>query len=496
MTTQLNLTWRTAVVVVGQSIGKLGQLIAALIFVRLLEPESWKTCALALSIYGTAVGLGGLNLQQGIFFFYARIERNARRNFVFQTTILMGITAFITAGIVWGLAPFFTGSSFSLTPLLPWIALTVLLEIPTQSAPQILIAAERPFWSTTFTSAMTILQVASLLLPIVLGYGIDGAVRGLALYAAIRAVFFLIVCLRFVPPGPLRPQIDAIKEQLIYTAPLGFSIATTVLNRNIDKWYVAAFDPKGFGAYALAAQEVPLIPVLPYAIGAVVATRIVHAYKRDRKDRVLEYWYASTSRICLIVVPATLAVIVCAPQLVALLFTKNYLAATLPFQIYTFILLHRIAEYGSVLRAAGDTRSLWWASFLLLLSNAILSLPLTMIFGMVGAAVGAVLANIVAWLFILSRIARTLDIGITRVLPWRTYRNAVIASVLSASIVYALQTRLPEGTVLQVVLKSSIFLVTYIALVRVFGLTRSLPEIPTDDEDFQRDLLTYSGEAD
>ena len=491
-TAEPNLTSRAILVAGGRGVGKLGQLLAVLVFVRLLAPEQWQNLALLLTIYLAALGIGGLNLQQGIYYFYGRLPMPERRALVGQTVAMMTVTALLSAIVIVGLAPWLDDSPFRVGALLPWLALAVLLEVPTQCTGEVLLATERATASALFTGSMAILQVAALVVPVVLGHELETVMQALVAYALLRMLCSLAIMHKVLPRGRLRFDMTRIKEQLTYTMPLALSIGSTAINQSIDKWYVAAFDAQNFGVYSVAAQEIPLVPVLPYAVGAVLATRMVHAYKTDNRSRVLEYWLASTGRMSLLVVPLSLGFILCAPEIVALLFTERYLAATLPFQIYTVILLHRVGEYGIMLRASGDTRQLWLASLLLLASNALLSLPLTLAFGMTGAAAGTLLANLIAWLFILTRIARVVDTKFSGVLPWGLYGRTLSIAVVSALACFLLTRSLEAGSLLTLGAKLGTFCILHYALTKLFRVGRALPAIPVDDDSFRAEL---SGQA-
>ncbi len=476
---------RTLIVTAGQTLAKAGGLVLALILVRVLTPEEWATMALIFSIYSVAVGLGGMNIQQGIYFFYGRLGREDRRLLAVQTSGLLAVTGLVTAAIVLGLEPWLADGPYRLGGLLGWLALAIALEVPTLGAPQLLLAAERPAGSAAFTGGAAFIQILSVAGPLLLGAGLEGAMIGLTAYAALRVVVYVALVARYTPRGAIRFDWSLIREQVTYTAPLGLALGTAILNRNIGKWFVAAFDAPNFGAYAIAATEVPFVSIVPYAVGAVLATRLVHAFKEGRIDLSRAYWLASTSRMSLLVIPATIGIVLCAPQLIVLLFTSEYAAATLPFQIHSVILLHRVAEYGIMLRAAGDTRSLWWASVVLLGVNALMGLPLTLTVGMNGAAVAMLAANVVAWLYILTRIARVMNMRLADVFPWRLYGGVLLVALASAGLAWKASGLAPGDAVSQLAIRAGAFTVLFVGGLSVLRLRRWVPAVPEDHPDFR-----------
>jgi len=479
------LAARALLVTLSQTAARLSDLLIAILLVRMLSPAEWAGIALLLSLYAAAIGLGGLGLPEGMLFFLGRLPRAEQRRFVGQTTLLLALTGAVAAAILLGVRPLLARAPFEVAGLLPLLALAVLLEVPTLAAPQLLLAEERVSGAAAFGAGAALLRFGAVTVPIILGRGVHGAVVGLVAYALIRLVLYGILVFALTPSGPVRIGWQSVREQAAFTAPLGLSILAYAINASLGKWFVAAWDTSNLGAYAIAATQVPVIPMLAYATGAVLATRMVHAFHHGLVEQARGYWLASTARMVLLVAPITVGIVLGGPQLLALLFGNRYPAAVLPFQIYSLILLHRIADHGSTLRAAGDTRALWRASSLVLGANIVFGVPLTLGFGMLGTAVGTVAANLVAWLYILSRIARATGSELHSVVPWGLYAR-VLGLAAAAALLAAWIARLgPPAAPLQLGLRWVIFAALFVAGIRLLGLTRRLPAVPEDHAGFR-----------
>lgn len=481
------LVRRALYITVGQSLVKTVEFVAAIVLIRLLSPEDWSTVALALTIYHTATGLGGLNLQDGIYYFYTRVNVKKRRALAVQTMSLLLLSGSLVAGIVLGVGPWLEARGHTIGALIPWLALAVLLDMPTSCASQLMVAAERPKWASIFDTSMATVKLGAMTLPLALGYGVVASAQGLAAYALLRVAVCAMVLPRVLPPGRVRIELEFVKAQIVYTAPLSLSIATSVLNRYIDKWIVAGLAPEGFGAHAFAAQEVPFVPLLGFAMGTVLATRFAHSFRTGRQDRALAYWLAATSRVSLIVGPVTIGLILCAPEAIALLFESNYAIAVLPFQIYSLILLHRVMAYGMVLSTAGKTRLLWITSVVLLALNTLFSLPLTYFFGITGAALGTMLAYVPNLIFFLHCIARVMKTSFFAVFPWRRYGRILGVALASAGVAFW-AAGFAHSTDARLAIKAALFVLGYLGLARLFALGRDLPSVPAEDASFAGEL--------
>jgi O-antigen/teichoic acid export membrane protein len=359
-----------------------------------------------------------------------------------------------------------------------------LLEVPTLATPQLLVAVERVRAAAKFVAAAALARVTLVALPLLLGRGLVGAALGLLVYAAGRLAATLLLLPRITPPGPLRIPRERIGEQLRYTAPLGLAVAAASLNAQVGKWLVAALDPASLGAFAIAATELPLVPILANATGAVLATRLVHAFHRGRAADARAYWLAATARLAVVVVPVSIALVLVAPQLVPLLFGGRYPEAVLPFQLVTLVLLHRVADYGGLLRAAGDPASLWRASMVLLGANFLFGVILTARWGMAGMAAATLTANLIAWLYVLRRISLRLGVPFRAGFPWGSYGRVLLAALAAGAATLALVRLLPDSAALQLPARLALFAAGCVLLIRGLGLARGLPPVPADAGDF------------
>lgn len=480
---KFDLVRRAVVVAAGQSASSFGEFLAGILLVRLLAPADWSKLALALTVYGTASGIGGLNVQDGIYYFYARVEAARRVGLALQTMAVLFASGLVIAGGLLLLGPWLQTRGNDILPLIPWIGLTVVLELPTSCASQLLVSAERPHLASVFGLVMSLTKLGLMALPLLFGLPVLAAAQGLAFYAILRLVASAVLLPIALPKGRWSIDLALLKEQIIYTAPLTLSIGSAVLIKYIDKWIVAAFVPDGFGTYAASAIEIPFIPLIGLSMGTVLATRISYAFQHGQQKRALEYWLAATTRVALIVGPLTIGLILCAPEGFALLFSGKYALAVLPFQIFTIIILHRVMAYGLILRAAGATKALWLASIFLLALIVVFGVPLTYWFGLPGAALAMVLAYALNLIFYLGCIARVMGTGLGRVFPWRRYGAILVATGASAALAL-LAARPWASTWARLLTKAVVFTAGYLILVRRGGLSRNLPLVPEDEPEF------------
>jgi O-antigen/teichoic acid export membrane protein len=460
-----SLEEKAGIVVFARVLTTVIDLALAITTIQLLIKQDFAIMGYILMIHELARNLATLGLPESIFYFFERITYRQKARFVGQTVAMLSIAGLAAAGLILGVSSVLPSILTEWSPeaidqlqnVLPWLALVVLLEIPTWPVSNILLALDRQkdaAWYETLTSAILFVAIV---IPIVLGFGVLGAVYGMVGYAALRALGSAIwVTARLIQPHSSggddshiqelengKPEPISLMEQLRFSLPLGLSSYVNKLNRNIDKVVVSVLLPVvALADYTLGAQEVPIIRVIPFAIGSVLISRFVAFQLDGKKQELLELWYRGVEKVSLLVLPLGVLSIVIAPDLIAWIASSDqadYSGAVLPFQIYNAIVLLRVTHYGSLLQAFGDSRGVLRMSLQLVALNLVLSIPATLAFGIVGTAASTLLANIVNWWLYLRRIGRHLDLPAHKVLPFRRYTSILGISLGIGSVMMAIQ---------------------------------------------------------
>ena len=453
----------TSFVAAGQAAVKSTQLVVALLLVRLLSVDAWNQVAFVLSIHLAVVTFGALGLQHGLLYFVARDPDDARSLVLRTAGVTLGVGVVVT-GALWLVAGAI-GRSLSVATVIPLVGLAAAFELCTVGMPSALIALQRFRFAAAWDVANSLVVVCLVAIAAAMRGTVQAVVVALVAAAIVRLIAFLVITM--VLPRQLPhagPSSIGMREQLLYSLPLGLTLAANVINRTIDKWYIAAFEPSQLGRYTIAAQEIPLLAVLPYAGGAVIATELARAFGRSDTATASSLWLVQTRSMARLVVPMTVGLMLTAPELLRLLVGPTSPAMVLTFQLFTAITLHRVAEYGLLLRVAGRPAAVLSAALVLLGANAVLALVGVLVAGPVGAAAGTLTANVVAWLFVLRKVGMALGTSLGGSFPWREWTTALLLSGLAALAAGRLAT-LAHSTVGAMVVKTTCFT----ALVLVIG---------------------------
>lgn len=492
-----NLSEKAGVVVFARIVTTVIDLAIVIATIQILSKTDFAIIGYLLMIHEVARNLATLGFPDSVFYFFERVTGGAKRAFVYQTTLILLGTA-VVAGIFIVLVSYFAPmfltewspeSIGQVQYLLPFMALVAVFEIPTWPVTNILLALDRQRESAWFEMITSLLTFSLLVGPLVLGYGLDIAVYGLVAYGFIRFIGSWIWMRIVLPEGKLSDSEISVRRQMDFSLPLGLSSLVNKINRYVDKFVVSILLPvSAYAEYTIGAQEVPIIRVIPFAVGSVLISRYVEFQLESKKEDLLKLWYKGVEKVSLMVIPLTIMSIIIASDLIAIIAESeetSYRNAVLPFQIYNLIVLIRVTHYGSILQAFGDTKGVFYLSVNLVIANLILSIPLTMMYGINGTAFGTLIANIYNWYITLRRIGVHMELPARKVLPFPYYLKVLGVSIITALPIWygRMQWISKENALLG--LAASI-----IAFLLLFGLLGTmLKAIKTDDWKQLKDWL-------
>ncbi len=476
-----SLSDKVSVVVFARVITTLIDLITGVAVVRLLSKSDVAVMSFILVTYHTVRLMATLGFPESIFYFFERVQEGARRTLAYQTIGMLGVMAGLGALVMWGIS---TGAPSILSnwadyelgavqTLLPIVALVALLEIPTWPFDNLMLAADRQRDAAWYQVLTSLMMFAGLIGPMLLGYPLQTAIQGLLVYAVLRFVLSMVWINRVLPRSTDTLPTGLLKEQIAFSIPLGASSLVGRLNKQVDKFVVSTLLPAtALAHYTVGAQEIPIVTVVPYAVGAVLISRFVRLEQADQKAELLQLWYKGIEKVTLLVVPTAIFFIATAPDFIRVVFGPGYEAAVVPFQIYGLIVLHRVAQYGSILQAFGDTRSILRITSILLLTNIVLSVPFTFAFGIIGTALSTFVSNMVSWTLALYAIGKHLGVRPSKVLPFPFYLRVLgLAAACGGSIWVLRHLILPvHGAGVGLTWTTLLYLILFAGLGTVFNL--------------------------
>lgn len=477
MSKKSSLTEKTMVVVFSRILTALIDLTTAVLLARMLTKAEVGIVWFVLPVYEVARSIAIMGFPESVFYYFEHLTKNYRKAFALQTSailLLTGSIAAIAILLVQKFAPvFLTNFSpeaiTSIQEFLPLVAIVALLEVPTWPVHNILLASDRQKEAGWYQIITSIFSFVAIVGPLVLGFPLIYLFYSMIGYAALRFILSMVWMLLILPEGELRTPKGNLIEQINFSIPLGISTLVNIFNKNADKFIVSVLLAEtALAEYAIGAQEVSLIRVIPFAVGTVLISRYVQLKIKGETENLIKLWHRGINKVALIVIPLTIMSIALAPYLINLFETQGteYQNSIIIFQIYNLLILIRVAHYGSILQAFGDTKGIMRLSMTLVILNIIISAPLTLFFGITGTAAGTLIANLINWGFWLRRIGGHLNISALQVLPLKHYGKILIISIIPAILVYFISIQFDNymGWVPNLITSSVIFIILYLVI--------------------------------
>ncbi|MEM9919786.1 MAG: polysaccharide biosynthesis C-terminal domain-containing protein [Bacteroidota bacterium] len=225
--------------------------------------------------------------------------------------------------------------------------------------------------------------------PILLGYGLGGAIRSIVLVGALRFIW-LTYLVR--PWQYTRWQATEIKNYIWLALPLIVYTFLAGAAQMFDNWLVGWYyeDKEPFAIFRYGARELPLATALAGGLSAAMIPEVSKNVStalgiiRQKSLRIIHWLY-----------PISIVLMLISPFLYPLVYSDAFSASARIFNIYLLLLVSRVLLPYSILMGLKQTRAILFISVSELLVNVILSLLLIGEWGLEGIAV----ATVVAFLF-------------------------------------------------------------------------------------------------
>lgn len=460
-----SLSKKAGVVVFSRILTALSTIISASCLTKLLSQTDYALLNFLLTSYLTALTLGQLGLPESVFYFFEKIPAAARKSLVLlvgRILLMLGAASCLIFVILTFVAPHW---GFPVENLYLPLGFVVAVDLWSMMMPNVLIALDKAKQSAWLNVISGIAQLSSLVIPAALGYPVQTILWCFACYGMVRfvaAATFFKACF----PGKGTPlEKGMVRRLLNYSVPVSAAQILWGLNKQLDKYVVAAFLPASvYAVYTNGAWEVPIIPTIAYSVAAVMMPSMVRHFANNEKKELLTLWLKSIKKVSIVVLPLTMLVELIADELVVLLYTPEYIDSAIPLRIYTLMILQRVGTFSALLRAMGDTKTITRSAFLMICVNMFLNFPLLWMLGFAGPAVATLVANLCTWVYAFRIIATRLDRRIRDIFPFAFYFKVLTVATLPAIAITLFKKPFFVSAWLELMWKIAAYLASYITL--------------------------------
>jgi O-antigen/teichoic acid export membrane protein len=438
----MSLGTTALILALGRGAASIIGLFSLVALTRLLPREEFGLYQQVWLVYNTALPFMMLGLPSGITYFVPREDRHGQKSILLQTAILLG---FMGLTLATGTYLFSNqlGARFGgpeLSELLRVFCWYPVLSFPLLTIDVFLIAVRRPATAGMLTLFSAVVQLAAIIIPIALGWGLVRAIQILCAATLLNVIFSGAITLRGYGRFSCSWDLSFLGRLIRYTLPLAVATIFGSLILQMGKMIVASrYSSADYALYDVAARELPFVGIITGSIMATLVPEFVRRYAAGDVFSILRTWRRATTTTALFLIPLTGLLMSFAQDVVIVLFSDKFKAADGLFMVFLLLIPLRIAQYGAIIIAAGQTRFILWTHFFAVLLCATVCIVFMSFLGMLGVAIGTVLTVYSLAFLLLQRCKQILGVGLTEILPWGKLAYITVA-VAFASVVASWST--------------------------------------------------------
>lgn len=460
-------------------------LVANMFLSRYLDRVEYGTFQQTWFLTHMILEIALLGIPVGLLYFLPNMTEEKQKGLLLRLSLSVVAIGAVVALLIYGIAPLAAErfSNPALERTLRTFALYAFFALPGLPMDSFLIARNRHSLLGGITLMHSVLLVAAIILPAAAGLPLSMILWAIAGYGLMKSglltggAFFSLRRVRGeVPVGFLKPF-------LAYSAPIGINDLLRVLSRWLDKNIVSLyFKPETFAIYANGAIEIPFVNVFAGAISAVVIPEFSRLSRKGADAELIALWHRAILKTGALLLPLFVYLMAVAPSFLVFLFSESYRPSSAPFRIYLILLPLRCATYTPILLALGRSRLVAIGALVDVLANLGLSILLIPRFSYLGPAIATVITTYGQAGFYLWWAGRILNLGLSRIFPWRSLARLGLIAVAPA-LLLLLAMAAGRGAFVTLALGALLYFPPFALLIWKYG------PLSSEDRDFVLRLL-------
>jgi O-antigen/teichoic acid export membrane protein len=447
------------------------QFVVPMIFVRNLDPSTFGQYRLLWLMAGTALAIAPAFMPQALFYFLPRADDRGKRIYIGNVLLYLGAAACMVTIITSHANPFLPANVrqlFADTHGLSAVFLGMWLFVPLAST--LPTAEGRVRWQASSDIAMSCFRTALLASAAILTHQLAWVAVALMLEALTRVS--LLVTYLATRPGGIRLSCNArsLLAQLRYAIPFAIGNSLFGMRLQADQWVAASMLPSAlFGMFTIGAVFLPIASLIRQPVNNAMMPRLNKAFAEGNVNEIRQLFAKSSTAASLVLVPAAGALLCVADQLVQIVYTGRYAAAVPVMRVYLLGMMLQGCAAGHLLPALNKGR-------VAVVNNAsclALSIACSYLgahrWGMIGAALGSVLAFATSELWSLHVVARTLRVSVATLLPLAALATTGLATASAMAALHFLADALAGPVLAVLLLKLALYLASFVAVFFAIG---------------------------
>jgi len=279
-----------------------------------------------------------------------------------------------------------------------------------------------------------LLQFTLVVLPVLLGFDIYTAMKGLVLSSIARFAWLWIL---MIVNSEIHFSRSFVGEHLKLGGPLVLATLLSGSAQFVDGFIVTSqFDEKAFAIFRYGARELPLAVLLANALSNAMLPVFSN---EDRITENLEDLRNNVKKLMHFLFPITAVLLLVSKPLFPILFNPDFASSATIFNIYLLLVISRLMMPQTILNGLKISTPLMGAAFFELLINVALSLVFVQFWGLPGIAFATFIAYLFEKLLLSVVVKQRLGISLSDYLPtvlFYLYSAGILVIFIFAEIIF------------------------------------------------------------
>ncbi len=254
-----------------------------------------------------------------------------------------------------------------------------------------------------------LLMIGLVLTPVIMGWGVDGSLKGLLVWAVVRYLILWFILIRYVK---FQFSKEYQQEHISVALPLVLSALVSGSAQYVDGFIVRSrFDEAVFAVFRFGAREFPIVLLLANAFSNAMLPAFASS---GDPAAILAKIKRDSVRMSAYLFPLSGLLLATSHLLFPVLFNAEFAQSATVFNIYLLLIVSRMLFPQTLLIGLKQSALIAWASVAELVVNVSLSFWFVSLWGIEGVAWATVIAYLFEKLVLIYFVERKLNIPVIK----------------------------------------------------------------------------------
>lgn len=412
------------------------QFILPIILVRSLLPTDFAEYRVLWLVTNTVMAIAPMFMPQSLFYFLPRAGAQEAR-FVANVLWFLGFMGVVGALLVSPLNPFRPELLTDLTGANDLIPAFVLLWVAGTLIEWLANTEGRVGAQARIVITLSLVRVVVIGAVAWVSGDVKAVFIALAAFALLRCFLLFRDVVRRYGKAGLKPCSGIFRQQITYAAPFGAAGTLYNLRQHSDQWIAASmFSLTQFAAFSISLVVLPLAGLIRQALSNAILPAMNARHHQGEILGAVKINRDANKLTGLLLFPVIAFLFVFAEDVIALIYTAEYIEGAQPMRIYLLGLVGQALVVNNLLITLSQGGFQMRLNAIFLPIAVLLSFIGANAFGLVGVAIGSAVTQWCSHILSIRHINRITNFGFSCLIDWVALAQFAAAAIFAAILAY------------------------------------------------------------